>query len=102
LRFKANADRDHLIPTHRFRAKNSADYENALRGRGSRAVWIMDAATIAAYRRSARIITVPIRLLDAGAVHHAGGSDGYLPHRGELGRGGLHKVHDRCLARDEL
>jgi hypothetical protein len=39
LPFKANADRRHRIPKQRFRATNWAEYDAALRGRGSLTVW---------------------------------------------------------------
>jgi hypothetical protein len=49
LPFKANADRRHRIPKPRFRATNRAEYDAALRGRGSLTVWFTDAA-IAAWK----------------------------------------------------
>jgi hypothetical protein len=49
LPFKANADRRHHIPRQRFRATNWAEYDAALRGRGSLTVWFTDAA-IAAWK----------------------------------------------------
>ena len=45
--FKANADRRHRIPKQRFRATNWAEYDAALRGRGSLTVWFTDAAVAA-------------------------------------------------------
>jgi hypothetical protein len=56
LPFKANADRRHRIPKPRFRATNWAEYDAALRGRGSLTVWFTDAAIAAwkAERRTAR------------------------------------------------
>ncbi|MBI0538550.1 IS5 family transposase [Roseomonas sp. KE2513] len=45
--FKANAARRHRIPKQRFRATNWAEYDMALRGRGSLTVWFTDAATAA-------------------------------------------------------
>ncbi len=47
--FKANADRRQHIPEQRFRAMNWAEYDAALRGRGSLTVWFTDAA-IAAWK----------------------------------------------------
>ena len=51
--FKANADRRHRIPKQRFRATNWAEYDAALRGRGSLTVWFTDAA-IAAWKAEPR------------------------------------------------
>ncbi|MFH5926890.1 IS5 family transposase [Roseomonas xinghualingensis] len=51
--FKANADRRHRIPKLRFRATNWAEYDAALRGRGSLTVWFTDAA-IAAWKAERR------------------------------------------------
>ena len=45
--FKANADRRHRIPKQQFRATNWAEYDAALRGRGSLTVWFTDAAITA-------------------------------------------------------
>ncbi|WP_199707667.1 IS5 family transposase [Teichococcus wenyumeiae] len=45
--FKANTDRRHHIPKQRFRATNWAEYDAALRGRGSLTVWFTDAAIVA-------------------------------------------------------
>lgn len=45
--FKANADRRQHIPKQRFRATNWAEYDAALRGRGSLSVWFTDAAITA-------------------------------------------------------
>ena len=42
--FKANADGRHRIPKQRFRATNWAEYDAALRGRGSLTVWFTEAA----------------------------------------------------------
>jgi len=53
LPFKANADRRHRIPKPRFRATNWAEYDAALRGRGSLTVWFTDAA-IAAWKAEPR------------------------------------------------
>lgn len=53
LPFKANADRRHRIPKQRLRAMNWAEYDAALRGRGSLTVWFTDAA-IAAWRAKPR------------------------------------------------
>jgi hypothetical protein len=53
LPFKANADRRHRIPKQRFRATNWAEYDAALRGRGSLTVWFTDAA-IAAWKAEPR------------------------------------------------
>jgi len=53
LPFKANADRRHGIPRQRFRATNWAEYDAALRGRGSLTVWFTDAA-IAAWKAEPR------------------------------------------------
>jgi hypothetical protein len=44
---KANSDRRQHIPKQRFRATNWAEYEAALRGRGSLSVWFTDAAIMA-------------------------------------------------------
>ncbi|MFC0387934.1 IS5 family transposase [Muricoccus vinaceus] len=51
--FKANADRRHRIPKQQFRATNWAEYDAALRGRGSLTVWFTDAA-IAAWKAEPR------------------------------------------------
>lgn len=51
--FKANADRRHHIPKQRHRVTNSADYDAALRQRGSLTVWFTDAA-IAAWKAEPR------------------------------------------------
>jgi hypothetical protein len=51
--FKANAERRHHIPKQRHRATNSADYDAALRQRGSLTVWFTDAA-IAAWKAEPR------------------------------------------------
>ena len=51
--FKANADRRHRIPKQRFRATNWAEYDAALRGRGSLTVWFTDAA-VAAWKAEPR------------------------------------------------
>ncbi|WP_211257526.1 transposase [Muricoccus aerilatus] len=45
--FKANAERRHRIPKQQLRATNWAEYDAALRGRGSLTVWFTDAATAA-------------------------------------------------------
>jgi hypothetical protein len=47
LPFKANAERRQHIPKQRFRATNWAEYDAALRGRGSLTVWFTDAAITA-------------------------------------------------------
>jgi hypothetical protein len=47
--FKANAERRHHIPKQRHRVQNSAEYDAALRQRGSLTVWFTGAA-IAAWR----------------------------------------------------
>jgi hypothetical protein len=44
LPFKANAERRHRIPKQRFRATNWAEYDAALRGRGSLTLWFTDVA----------------------------------------------------------
>ena len=51
--FKASADRRHRIPKQRFRATNWAEYDAALRGRGSLTVWFTEAA-IAAWKAEPR------------------------------------------------
>ena len=51
--FKANAERRQHIPKQRFRATNWAEYDAALRGRGSLTVWFTDAA-IAAWKAEPR------------------------------------------------
>src|ERR671915_525450 len=51
--FKANAARRHHIPKQRHRATNWAEYDAALRQRGSLTVWFSDAA-IAAWRAEPR------------------------------------------------
>ena len=51
--FKANAERRHRIPKQRFRVTNWAEYDAALRGRGSLTVWFTDAA-IAAWKAERR------------------------------------------------
>ncbi len=51
--FKANADRRHHIPKQRYRVTNWAEYDAALRQRGSLTVWFTDAA-IAAWRAEPR------------------------------------------------
>src|ERR1700760_1372793 len=51
--FKANADRRHHIPKQRHRVTNWAEYDAALRQRGSLAIWFTDAA-IAAWRAEPR------------------------------------------------
>src|SRR3982750_577952 len=51
--FKANADRRHRIPKQRRRITNWAEYEAALRQRGSLTVWFTEAA-IAAWRAEPR------------------------------------------------
>ena len=51
--FKANADRRHHIPKQRHRVTNWAEYDAALRQRGSRTLWFSEAA-IAASRAEAR------------------------------------------------
>ncbi len=47
MRYKANADRRHRIPKQQFRATNWAEYDAALRGRGSLIVWFTEAAVAA-------------------------------------------------------
>ena len=51
--FKMNADRRHHIPQQRYRVTNWAEYDAALRQRGSLTVWFTDAA-IAAWRAEPR------------------------------------------------
>src|SRR3712207_3439753 len=51
--FKANAARRHRIPKQRHRVTNWAEYDAALRQRGSLTVWFTDAA-IAAWRAEPR------------------------------------------------
>ena len=51
--FKINADRRHHIPKQRHRVTNWAEYDAALRQRGSLTVWFTDAA-IAAWRAEPR------------------------------------------------
>ncbi len=51
--FKANAKRRHRIPKPRFRATNWAEYDTALRARGSLTVWFTDAA-VAAWKAEPR------------------------------------------------
>jgi hypothetical protein len=51
--FKHNADRRHHIPRQRHRVTNWAEYDAALRQRGSLTVWFTDAA-IAAWRAEPR------------------------------------------------
>src|SRR3954464_11013055 len=51
--FKANAARRHRIPRQRHRVTNWAEYEAALRQRGSLTVWFTDAA-VAAWRAEPR------------------------------------------------
>jgi hypothetical protein len=51
--FKANADRRHHIPKQRHRVTNWAEYDAALRQRGSLTIWFTDAA-IAAWRAAPR------------------------------------------------
>src|SRR3954447_21622587 len=51
--FKANADRRHRIPKQRRRITNWAEYEAALRQRGSLTVWFTEAA-IAAWHAEPR------------------------------------------------
>jgi Transposase DDE domain len=51
--FKANAARRHRIPKQRYRVTNWADYDAALRQRGSLTVWFSDEA-IAAWRAEPR------------------------------------------------
>lgn len=51
--FKANADRRHRIPKQRRRITNWAEYDAALRQRGSLTVWFTEAA-IAAWRAEPR------------------------------------------------
>ncbi len=47
--FKANADRRHRIPKQRRRITNWAEYDGALRQRGSLTVWFTEAAIAAWY-----------------------------------------------------
>lgn len=51
--FRANADRRHRIPKQRHRATNWAEYDAALRARGSLTVWFSDEA-IAGWRAAPR------------------------------------------------
>src|SRR5215217_1759455 len=51
--FKANADRRHHIPQQRYRVTNWAEYDAALRQRGSLTVWFSEEA-IAAWRAAPR------------------------------------------------
>jgi hypothetical protein len=51
--FKANADRRHRIPKQRRRITNWAEYDAALRQRGSLTVWFTEAA-IAAWHTEPR------------------------------------------------
>src|SRR3954447_7038774 len=51
--FKANADRRHRIPKQRRRITNWAEYDAALRQRGSLTVWFTEAA-IAAWKAEPR------------------------------------------------
>src|SRR5437763_12388749 len=51
--FKANADRRHRIPKQRRRVTNWAEYDAALRQRGSLTVWFTEEA-IAAWRAEPR------------------------------------------------
>src|SRR5215208_5578375 len=51
--FKANAARRHHIPRQRHRVTNWAEYDTALRRRGSLTVWFSDEA-IAAWRAEPR------------------------------------------------
>jgi hypothetical protein len=41
--FKVNQDRRHHIPKQRYRVTNWADYDAALRRRGSLTIWFTDA-----------------------------------------------------------
>jgi hypothetical protein len=52
--FKANADRRHRIPKQRRRITNWAEYDAALRQRGSLTVWFTEAA-IAAWAAAPRL-----------------------------------------------
>ena len=52
--FKANADRRHRIPKQRYRVTNWAEYDAALRQRGSLTVWFSEEA-IEAWRAAPRI-----------------------------------------------
>ena len=51
--FKANAARRHRIPRQRHRVTNRAEYDAALRQRGSLTVWFTEAA-IAAWHAEPR------------------------------------------------
>src|SRR5215208_6984061 len=51
--FKANAHRRHHIPKQRYRVTNWAEYDAALRQRGSLTVWFSDEA-IAAWQAEPR------------------------------------------------
>ena len=51
--FKANADRRHHIPKQQHRVTNWAEYDSALRQRGSLTIWFTDAA-IAGWRAAPR------------------------------------------------
>jgi len=53
LPFKANAERRHRIPKPRFWATNWAEYDTALRARGSLTVWFTEAA-VAAWKAEPR------------------------------------------------
>ena len=53
MTFKANAGRRHHIPKQRHRVQNSAEYDAALRQRGSLTVWFTGAA-IAAWKAQPR------------------------------------------------
>ena len=51
--FKANADRRHHVPKQRYRVSHWAEYDAALRARGSLTVWFSEEA-IAAWRAEPR------------------------------------------------
>jgi hypothetical protein len=53
--FKASAERRHHTPEQRYRATNLAEYDAALRQRGSLTLWFTDAA-ITAWKTGPRII----------------------------------------------
>jgi len=53
LPFKANADRRHRIPKQRYRVTNWAEYDAALRQRGSLMVWFSE-EVVAAWQAEPR------------------------------------------------
>src|SRR5215207_5018733 len=68
--FKANADRRHHIPKQRRRVTNWAEYDAALRQRGSLTVWFTEEA-IAAWEAEPRTTPAPISI---GLERHRGSS----------------------------